>query len=172
MKHLRLTSIALAATLLAAGAFAADVQKPALSIDLESELTINTQAFPADLNAQSNARIIAQPFLPTCGKLPAPVFTAKGSYAENVCFTESTLGSRVTTLGAKIVYFNVLPAAKTYTFKGSATGHASKTAAAFTVPANTIAAACMNAKFNSAKGINYYFNFATGMSPPPASFCQ
>lgn len=170
MKYLSTTF--LATTLLAASAFAADVQKPTLSVDLESEVTVNTQAFTVD----PNARLIpppAQTILPTCAILKAPIFTAKGNYAENVCFTEPTLGSIVTNLGTnKIVYFNALPAAKTYTFKGIATGHASKTAPVFTVPANTIAAVCMNAKFNAAKGINYYFNFATGMSPPPASFCQ
>lgn len=170
MKLLSITF--LAATLVAATAFAADVQKPALSVNLDSEITVNTQAFPADPNAQTNARAIGQPAPRTCGRLPAPVFTAKGNYAENVCFTEPSLGSQATALSGKIVYFNALPAAKTYTFTGTATGHASKTAAAFTVPANTIAAVCMNAKFNAAKGINYFFNFATGMSPPPASFCQ
>lgn len=170
MKYL---SVTLIAALIGTGSYAADTQKPALNADIESEITVNTQSFPADLNTQTNARAIAPILIPACTKLPAPVFTAKGNYAENVCFTEATLGAQVTNLAAnKIVYFNALPTAKTYTFKGFATGHASKTAPAFTVPANTVASVCMNAKFNAAKGLNYYFNFATGMSPPPASFCK
>jgi hypothetical protein len=169
MKYLSLSI--LASALFTTAAIAADAQKPVLNAEIAAEVTVNTQTFPADPNARMAAPTAPQVALPPCPKLPAPIFTAKGKYAENVCFSEPSLGGKVTNLGAnKIVYFNALPAAKTYVFTGTATGHGSKTAT-LVVPANTIASACMNGKFNAAKGINYNFNFALGMSPPPAGFC-